>query len=631
MRIATCWIAAALMLSCGNSDTEMKVAGHETPTDGDETPGALVAVSVSSRVGVLLDELPDSIRDRAADALLAKDDAFWVARAKRQLALASYRLNFRASFYDEADKKQQLPLPPEEAWKIDIVRKARRTKIDDHDYVLVDYTLGSTLVTDADSPKTSEPALAKVGGTWDEPFVFPVDPELLLQRTGYACMDEAEFPPNSVDSEDVEFFYDQECDIEPELSTDGCHLTQMGMQSCSDALDLYVGKISTAVHFERIAWSDKTAASARVDSVSNHSGADLDVLGEELEVNRLTYRYIPADSCSIAEKCVGGPGFRRLLQFNASEKNTGIKPLDIGDVDYFLDDPKHPTANANHHLYEYSPCHEHYHFSHYAKFTYGGDDALGSKRAFCLESVQRYGNHEHSPLWSPYGDCSYQGISEGWGDQYNAGIECQWIDVTSIDTSKGPVTKPLGVRSNPDGFLCEGTPVVDDNGDLEWEPTKFKNDKGQVVDRPKCDFMSNWDDNNYEERDVTLPVPGEGMITEKCTRGQIGLHRNCGFTYEHKVRACTPGKKVTLTCSIAGDNAPQAIRVCEASAQLGAGLACTDADALASTDVIAGPTASLSFECPAKRDADEPGGSYALYIAPSFTDDATAEFKCSAE
>src|SRR5207342_1332130 len=97
-----------------------------------------------------------------------------------------------------------------------------------------------------------------------------------------------------------------------------------------------------------------------------------------------------ADSCAIAEQCVGGKGFRRLLQFNASEKNTGTRPVDIGDVDYFFDTPDDPTPNANHHIYEYSACHMHYHFSHYATFSFGGDTGLGSKRAFCLESVARY-------------------------------------------------------------------------------------------------------------------------------------------------------------------------------------------------------------------------------------------------
>ena len=41
--------------------------------------------------------------------------------------------------------------------------------------------------------------------------------------------------------------------------------------------------------------------------------------GTELSVNRLTYRYVASDACSLAEQCVGGTGWRRLLQFNASE------------------------------------------------------------------------------------------------------------------------------------------------------------------------------------------------------------------------------------------------------------------------------------------------------------------------
>src|SRR4029079_10801009 len=128
-------------------------------------------------------------------------------------------------FYDEGDDKQQLPLPPDELLNIGIVRGvdgagSRRAEVAGHDYVLGDYVLSSMIVTDEDSPGTSEPALAEIGGIWDEEFTFPVDPELLVQRTGYACMDEAEFPPNSVDSEDPEFFYDQTCDVETDLTSD---------------------------------------------------------------------------------------------------------------------------------------------------------------------------------------------------------------------------------------------------------------------------------------------------------------------------------------------------------------------------------------------------------------------------
>jgi hypothetical protein len=565
-----------------------------------------------------------------AAALLAKPDSFYEARARQQLTLSTYRLNFRPSFYADDSGKKQLPLPPPEVQAIHFLEMkghtAYRAEVEGHDYVLADYELDATVVTDADSPGSSEPALSEIGGTWPEQFVFPVDPELIVQRTGFACMDEAEFPPNSVDTEDVEFFYDQECDVEPELSTEGCHLTKLADMSCVDALSANVGKVAVTMQFERIAWDADKADAARVGRVETATGADLSVVGDELNVNRLTYRYITPDACSLAERCVGGTGWRRLLQFNASEKNVGTEAVNIGDVNYFLDDALNDNPNANHHVYEYSECHKHYHFNHFATFTYGGDPSLGSKRAFCLESVARYSNHEASPTWSPYNDCSFQGISPGWGDQYNAGIECQWVDVTSVDTSDGPVTQPLGLKSNPDHFLCEGTPVLDKNGDPVWEPTEFKTESGDTVDRPKCDFVKNVDANNYQERPVTLPMPGEGMITEPCTRGQLGPKRNCGYTYDGKLSSCTPGATVNLTCKTAS-GAAQALRICEGSSVLGAAVACADADALAS----ALPTSAgvkLSFKCPSMRDEQEPGGQYGLYYGAIWPEDATRPVTC---
>lgn len=598
-------------------------------------PGALIQISVESQVGVLLDEVPTAMRDRVAEALLTKPDSYFIDRAKRQLSLASYRLNFRPFFYDEDAGKQQLPLPPESVLDISLVpkdgQKLRRAMVEGHDYVLADYRLLAVVVTDADSPGTSEPALSHLGGTWDEDFVFPVDPELLLQRTGYACMDEAEFPPNSVDSEDLEFFYDQTCEVEAELTPDGCHYTELPSESCEEALSAHVGKVAAPFHYERLRWDEAIAAKNRVGKVRTEGGADLQVVAEELNVNRLTYRYIGPDSCALAEACVGGVGWRRLLQFNASEQNVGTEPVDIGDVDYFLDDPNNPTPNANHHVYQYSECHKHYHFNYFATFSYGDDPNLGSKRAFCLESVQRYSNHEGSPTWSPYNDCAYQGITQGWGDQYNAGIECQWVDVTTIDVSKGPVKKALGLQSNPEGFLCEGKPVLDADGNPTWESTDLLSDLGDAVDRPVCDEAKDWDANNYGEQPVTLPVMGEGMITEPCTRGQLGPLRNCGFAYEGSLKTCKPGADVSVTCSVKAGAEAQAVRLCEGSKVLGAGVACLEHDDLASFGVEAGASASVTFTCPAKRDSTEPGGLYSLYTGALFPEDDSADVTCTFE
>jgi hypothetical protein len=624
-------------LSVGLVATSSACSGDDDDTTGSKPPepvqGALIRVSTQSQVGVLLDEVPEAARERVAAALLAKPEEFFIERAKRQLALASYKLNFRQFFYEDSPDKRQLPLPPDKVWDVVLLAdksgdKVRRETVEGHDYVLADYSLGAVIVTDAESPGKSEPELTKVGGSTDEDFVFPIDPELLMQRTGYACMDEAEFPPNSVDSEDVEFFYDQTCEVEDELTPDGCHYTELPTESCDEALSAHVGKVETLLHYEHVAWDDALAADNRVGGIRTEGGADLQVVAEELKVNRLTYRYIEADSCALAEKCVGGTGWRRLLQFNASEQNVGTEPVHIGNVDYFLDKPNEPTPNANHHVYQYSECHQHFHFNYFATFTYGGDKDLGSKRAFCLESVQRYSNHEKSPTWSPYNDCAYQGITQGWGDQYNAGIECQWVDVTSVDVSKGPVTKPLGLRSNPEGFLCEGSPVLDKKGDVTWESTDLKTDAGESVDRPVCDEAKAWDDNNYSEEPVRLPVVGEGMITEACTRGQIGPLRNCGYIYDGGMLDCTPGKELTVTCSAEDGAEPQVVRLCEGSKVLGAGVACLEQHALGSLSIEGGKSASVTFTCPEKRDADEPGGLFALYRGALFPEDDAANVSC---
>jgi hypothetical protein len=618
----------AVTSACSGDDKD--VASLPDPVPGK---GALIQVTARSQVGVLLDEVPEASRDRIAAALMAEPESFFVERAKRQLALASYRLNFRQFFYEEDENKKQLPLPPEKVWDIELLPddsgdKVRRESVEGHDYVLADYSLSAVVVTDAESPGQSDPDLAEVGGTTVERFVFPIDPELLVQRTGYACMDEAEFPPNSVDSEDVEFFYDQTCEVEDELTPDGCHYTELPTESCEEALSAHVGKVDAPFNYEHIAWDGDLAAKNRVGAVKSLNGADLEVVAEELKVNRLTYRYIEADSCALAEACVGGTGWRRLLQFNASEQNVGSEPVSIGDVDYFLDDPENPTPNANHHVYQYSECHQHYHFNYFATFTYGGDPDLGSKRAFCLESVQRYGNHEKSPTWSPYNDCAFQGITQGWGDQYNAGIECQWVDVTSVDVSDGPVTKPLGLRSNPEGFLCEGEPVLDAAGDVTWESTDLKTEAGESVDRPVCDEAEAWDANNFAEEPVTLPTAGKGMITEPCTRGQLGPLRNCGYIYDGGMQECPPGEEVTITCSTKDDAEPQVVRLCEGSKVLGAGTACLEQQALVSLTIEGGASASATFTCPKERDAHEPGGLVALYRGPLFPHDDAADITC---
>ena len=156
-----------LALSCSDDEpsTAVEPLNPVTPNPpAAETPepGALIQLNLESQVGVLLDEIPASIRERVATSLLAKDDEFWVARAKRQLALANYRLNFRAAYYEE--EKAQLPLPPESVLQIAIGEGgARRESVEGHDYVLVDYALETVVINTGHGLKTLDAVSGSVG------------------------------------------------------------------------------------------------------------------------------------------------------------------------------------------------------------------------------------------------------------------------------------------------------------------------------------------------------------------------------------------------------------------------------------------------------------------------------------
>lgn len=626
-------LVAAPTPGCGGGESTTSSSSSGTGgSTGD--PGALIKVTTTSQVGVVLDEIPADMRDKVVASLQAKDEKFWIDRARAQLNMTKYRLAFRTYYYVEGNR-MQLPLPPDVKWNIalkaDAVSgtKPRRVMLGTHDVVVVDYTFESTLLTSLDSPGIAEPELAKVGGVWDEPFVFPVDPELLFQRTGYACMDEVGFPRNSVDSEEAAVFYDQECVAQGQASKTACHQTALPNQSCLDALDSSVGKVATKVHFERLAWDGAAAEKARLGDVTNQSGPDIraGVTSTLFPPPKVIYRYIPEGDCTLAEKCVGGVGWRRLLQFSSINWNTGNTTLDIGAVDYLLSGMGDGDL-AKHHIYEFSACHEHYHFMHYGTFTFGTNDPASSKRGFCLQSTDRLSNNESTPLHNPYSDCSYQGIEAGWGDNYNAGIDCQWIDVTSYDVSGGPIKDKIDETFNPDGFLCEGTPVLDAAGKQVYEPTSFTTAKGEPVDKPTCDFMPSWEANNHRSEDVELPALGESFVTQPCERGQIGPLRNCGFKKQSDLEVCTPGAEVKLHCTTPAGAAPHTVRLCESSKVLKSGTACAHGFALGNS-LVTEAGVDVTITCPAARSAEEPGGLYSIYSSPLVDEDAAQPVTCA--
>src|SRR5207244_10106330 len=102
---ALCALAA---ISCHSSSSEPKKTG------------ALIKVSTDAEVAVLLEDLPPSLRDRAASVAMAEPASFWAERAKRQIDFTYLRLTFRRSYsLERAEvRKAQLPLPPVEQWQV---------------------------------------------------------------------------------------------------------------------------------------------------------------------------------------------------------------------------------------------------------------------------------------------------------------------------------------------------------------------------------------------------------------------------------------------------------------------------------------------------------------------------------
>lgn len=217
------------------------------------------------------------------------------------------------------------------------------------------------------------------------------------------------------------------------------------------------------------------------------------------------FRYFAPTNCALVERCVNGPGMRRLLRFDTRTPNQGT-------ADMYLGAPS--TTNPN---FEYSTCHNHYHFNTYANYqllaTDGSVAARGHKQAFCLEDID-HANPMTGPAMARY-TCGNQGISMGWADIYNSGLDCQWVDVTDV----APGSYVLRITVNEAHLLNE----------------------------------SNYD-NNVINVPVTISAPTPDELNtdplRACAAPQMGLDRTCGWTLEG-AHSCTPTARVTLGCSAA--------------------------------------------------------------------------------
>jgi hypothetical protein len=610
-------------------------AGKAPPPD----PAALIKVTATGDVGVLLDEFPADVRDRAAAWALARPDSYWVESATRQIWLANYRLVYREAWYGQGSGKGSLPLPMDQI-QITFSTAAQRKNDIGHDVVKRTYSMVTYIVTSVQGAVDGDPNLATVGGYCQENFIFPLDPYLPFQRIGYSCMDEAQYPLDSADGESMEYFYDDTCGGESPYNISSgegcnqCHCTVTISSSCRSDIGKYVGKSSVAIVYTRVAYDANLVSSIEALSpytLSNTFGADLKGSVPDLNHNYLTYRYIEPTSCTRLE-CIDSPGWRRLLNFDAMHVNVGATPVEIGYISFIRNDPSSFNPLEFHNLYYWDPCHNHPHFSAYATYTFKNNN--GHKQGFCVLSTNRIQNNRITPLASPNFDCSVQGVAVGWSDVYNAGIICQWIDVTNISTSKGPVTAPLTMTSNPKNWLCEGNVDHDAQGNPIWVWTGEYTASGAPIDKYSCQTSPGALDNNVETTSFTLPTKGNGVITRACdhVNHNLGPKRDCELTIRSQLDSCTPGATTNLICSIPSTAASQVLRLCESSIALQSGTACRfmERQLLANVVLEPGVDTPVSFTCPSARDSVEVGGKYSTYVGAVFNIDPVATVSCHA-
>lgn len=167
-------------------------------------------------------------------------------------------------------------------------------------------------------------------------------------------------------------------------------------------------------------------------------GPDLMIMQSVVQSSMYTAILNQADPCHVNEGCVTGYGTRDLIRFTTHIKN-------IGNQDYYIGD-----AQSNPQMFQYDACHGHYHFAGYAEYVlYDSANQplpIGFKNGFCVLDLECSGGGT-----AQY-SCGNMGISTGCGDIYDAGLECQWIDITDVPSGRYTLVVRVNWNQLPDAL-----------------------------------------------------------------------------------------------------------------------------------------------------------------------------------
>ncbi len=196
-------------------------------------------------------------------------------------------------------------------------------------------------------------------------------------------------------------------------------------------------------------WTTDLSYSAIGPALTTGPGPDLQVDEKAAETSaHVSTETFSADSCEVSEQCVRAAGVRTVLRFDGTILNLGSDDLVIG-------------SPANSGLFQKSSCHNVELLKNIMIYELidpdtgevvkvGDQDVVSRKQGFCMMDIVQ------ANASSPQGryDCDNQGITAGWGDLYDAALDCQFVDVTGVP--QGAYTLRLTV--NPDGLFSESDP-----------------------------------------------------------------------------------------------------------------------------------------------------------------------------
>lgn len=254
------------------------------------------------------------------------------------------------------------------------------------------------------------------------------------------------------DNKSTAFFDDNSGGCDPQAVVTGVldpnktYIIRIGdnMDACGDSITwelLYLGPVvgctdPTSCNFNPLATIDDGSCIPQ-GSPDCPDGPDLELDENLLRSSVYLSTINSTDACYVQEGCTKGYGLRNVVRFSTKISN-------IGEKDYFIGSPS--ISNPQ---FTWGNCHNHFHYDGYAEYILFDQNGVpvpaGLKNGFCvLDLGCTTGSGQYG--------CGYMGISAGCYDEYWAGLDCQWVDVTDIPDGAYTLVTRVNWDNAPDAL-----------------------------------------------------------------------------------------------------------------------------------------------------------------------------------